>query len=378
MHVVAGTAQIAGQLYNASRDGSAIVMTAGLNDNAVWSDEAGLAPRPGFSQKKINRQFTKISWEARKPESLALMTRRAFKVACTEPGGPVYLAMAGYALEAKGVSSQVLPAERFLLRGRVRVDEASVQEAARLLLESKRPVFVVGDEVWKSGAQDEFVAFAEMLGVGVTLTVQGFQNFPAHHPQNMGRFQMGSEYVQQGVDLIVCVGSRDFGGRSIPEDPEVPATARIVRIGIDTSSMSRNYPTDVALVADVREALVDLRAAIESAITKTKMAEVAESRSLEVRHVVAKDRAKSEAEARQNFGKSPIHPDELGHALARKIDPYAIVVSENLTGKYGSFPFGHRPGEPMWLSNTGFSLGWGSARRPVPSSAHRIDMSSVR
>ena len=29
------------------------------------------------------------------------MLRRAFKVASTEPGGPVYLAMANYALEAK-------------------------------------------------------------------------------------------------------------------------------------------------------------------------------------------------------------------------------------------------------------------------------------
>ena len=30
VHVIAGTAQMAGQLYNASRDGSALVITAGL------------------------------------------------------------------------------------------------------------------------------------------------------------------------------------------------------------------------------------------------------------------------------------------------------------------------------------------------------------
>src|SRR5580658_2802705 len=61
VHVIAGTAQMAGQLYNASRDGSALVITAGLNDNEKWSDESVLAPRPGFDQKDINRQFTKIS-----------------------------------------------------------------------------------------------------------------------------------------------------------------------------------------------------------------------------------------------------------------------------------------------------------------------------
>ena len=70
IHVIAGTAQAAGQMYNASKDGSAIVVTAGLNDNELWSDDAGLAPRPGFDQKEVNRQFTKISWESRERAQL--------------------------------------------------------------------------------------------------------------------------------------------------------------------------------------------------------------------------------------------------------------------------------------------------------------------
>src|SRR2546426_7155175 len=68
VHVIAGTAQMAGQLYNASRDGSALVITAGLNDNEFWNDDVLLGPAPGFDQKEITRQFTKISWEARHAE----------------------------------------------------------------------------------------------------------------------------------------------------------------------------------------------------------------------------------------------------------------------------------------------------------------------
>ena len=89
VHAIAGTAQMAGQLYNACRDGSALVITAGFNDNEIWSDDVLLGPRPGFDQKDINRQFTKISWDARQAPSLPLMLRRAFKVATTDPGGPV-------------------------------------------------------------------------------------------------------------------------------------------------------------------------------------------------------------------------------------------------------------------------------------------------
>lgn len=137
VHSIAGTAQMAGQLYNASRDGSAIVVTAGLNDNEVWSDEIRLGPRPGFDQKEVNRQFTKISWEARQGSSLPLMLRRAFKVATTDPGGPVYLAAASTALEEKNVSAAIYPSERFLFRSAVHAEPAAVEKAARLLIEAR-------------------------------------------------------------------------------------------------------------------------------------------------------------------------------------------------------------------------------------------------
>ncbi|MBI1790033.1 MAG: thiamine pyrophosphate-binding protein [Acidobacteria bacterium] len=359
VHVIAGTAQMAGQLYNASRDGSALVITAGLNDNELWSDEAALAPRPGFDQKEVTRQFTKISWEARNAESLALMLRRAFKTAATEPGGPVYLAMAHHALETKGVKAQILPADRFMIRSRVRPSKSAVQEAAKLLAEAKRPLLVVGDEVWKSGAQAELVSLSEKLGLGVADGTTGYRNFPVRHAHYLGPFNMGSEWVKRGVDLVVCIGARDFGGRVVPRSPEVPDSARIVRIGIDTASMGRNYPTDVALVGDVREALGDLREALESLLTKDRLKSLATARSEEVRPIVGARRKAAEAAARKNFGHTPIHPDEVGDAMARTLDKDALIVSENLTGRYDAFPFGFRDQEPMWLGNTGAGLGWG-------------------
>ncbi len=359
VHVIAGTAQMAGQLYNASRDGSAIIITAGLNDNELWSDDATLAPRPGFDQKELNRQFTKISWEARNPESLALLLRRACKVAVTDPGGPTYLAMAHYALEAKGVKAQVLPAERFMSRTRMRPEAAAVEEAARLLVEARRPLLVVGDEIWKSGAQAEVVEVAEMLGIGVMAGLQGYRNFPERHPQYLGRFTMASEFLKQGADLIFSVGARDFGGRTIPSGPEAPEEARYIRLGIDTSDMSRNYATDIPLLGDVKAGLEDLTAAVSGCVAAARMRSIAAERAAEVLSLAAAARVKLEAEARDNFGRAPIHPDELGAALAQTIDRGAIVVGENLTGKYDFFDFGYRDDQTTWIGNTGFSLGWG-------------------
>ena len=157
VHVIAGTAQMGGQLYNASRDGAALVVTAGMLDNELWSDEGILAPRPGYDQKDVPRQFTKFCWEARDARSLTMMLRRAYKVATTAPGGPVYLAMTNGALETKGVDSQILPAERFLMSARPRPEAAAIEQTADWLTAAKRPLIVVGDEVWKSGAQADLV-----------------------------------------------------------------------------------------------------------------------------------------------------------------------------------------------------------------------------
>jgi thiamine pyrophosphate-dependent acetolactate synthase large subunit-like protein len=366
VHAVGGTAQMGGQLYNASRDGSALVITAGLSDNENFSDESVLAARPGFDQKEVPRQFTKIAWEARQPESIPVMMRRAFKVASTEPGGPVYLAMASYALEAKNATAQILPADRFLIRARVRPDAADVEKAAKWLIQAKRPVVIVGDEVWKSGAQANLLALSERLGLPVASSdafpnnhMESFCNFPLQHPHYIGAYSAASEYIRKTPDLIVFIGARDVGGEALPRTPAIATEARVIRIGIDTNSMSRNYPTDLALVGDVREALTDLAAALDSAIPQDRAKKLREERAAEVQAFSKTRSNRLAAAVNANLGKPVIHADELNFAMARHLEPNSIIVSENLTGKCDSFKLGFREDEMMWLSNTGHSLGWG-------------------
>ncbi len=338
VHVIAGTAQMAGQLYNASRDGTPLVITAGMNDNEAWSDDVSLAARPGYDQKEVTRQFTKISWEARQGASLPQMLRRAFKTATTAPGGPVYLAMAHYALETRGAKAQILPARRFMLPTRVRPSTDSVQQAAKMIDQAKRPVLMIGDEVWKSGAQAELLALSQKFALPVTDTTTGYRNFPVRHANYMGAFNLSSDYIK-GMDLLVVVGARDFGGKLVPGASEAP-DAKIIRIGLDTAQMSRVYATDLALVGDVRESLKDLM----SALSKKRVADFRPN----VRPLPT-----------ANIGKSPIHPDELGMALGRTMDKNAVFVSENLTGRHEGINFGFRDDEVMWVGNTGNGLGWG-------------------
>jgi benzoylformate decarboxylase len=376
VHAVVGSAQMMGQLYNAHWDGSALVVTAGLLDSETGSDEVVLAAPPGFSQKEIVRPFTKMCWEVRDPGILPLMIRRAFKAAMSEPSGPVYLAIKDAALESGKTRAQVLPAERFMLRAHSRPAKAAIEHAARILVESRRPLLVIGDDVWKAGAQSELLAFSEQLGLPVAdqVTAQAemvakglamdspfraFHSFPVRHPHYLGNFRADSEWMKRGVDLMVSIGCRDFGDRAVLQTHDVPAGSRVMRIGTDTSAMGRNYPTDLALVGDIKETLAELLEAMAGLLTSERRGAIAGERSAEISSFTAEARATALIATRKNFGQSPIHPDELSQVLAKTLDSDAVLICENTTAPYGPFAFGFRDDEQMFIGTAGASLGWG-------------------
>jgi len=343
VHVIAGTAQSAGQLYNSSRDGSAVVVTAGLLDNERGDDEVMLAPRPGFDQKDVNRQFTKISWETRDGSSIPVALRRAFKVATTPPGGPVYLALSSGALEAKGLRSTIYDRDSFMIPSEIPPREQDIERVATLLLDAENPVIHVGDEVSKAGAQAELLRLAELLAVPVCDAGSPFHNFP-----RKSRLY-GGGYSTRGNDFILRVGVSDIGGTR-PGAPD-SRESKNAWVGLNVDAIGRDRPFDVAIVANVRLAIGALADAVESMTTEDRRRTITAGR--------AESRPRYREIDRGRIGLSPIHPDELGWAMEQELDRNAVVVSENLSGSNQFFGTGFRDDEKTWVATSGYGLGWG-------------------
>ena len=178
-------------------------------------------------------------------------------------------------------------------------------------------------------------------------------------PMHIGNFAMGTPYMKAGVDLVLMVGARDFGGRLVPGSPEAP-DARIVRIGLDMNSMGRNYATDLALVGDVKEAIKDLQASLEAMLARQRLNNFGKARGEEVKGIASKMWEERDAALKANFGKPLMHPDELTYLMAKHAGN-AMIVSEvhSSVARYDHFRFSHRPEDPMWLSYTSNGLGWG-------------------
>ncbi|MBI3732661.1 MAG: thiamine pyrophosphate-binding protein [Chloroflexi bacterium] len=305
VHTIAGTGQMAGQLYNANRDGTPMVVTAGLRDNEQYGDLVGLAASPGFSQKDVNRQFTKMSWEIRNPFAIPLAVRRAFKLAATAPTAPVYLAVADYALETQNVEGMIYPRDQFTIENNAHPDPAAINTLAEILLNCRQPVLFVGDEVWRSHAQADVLELAEWLGAAVTIGSDTHRNFPTHHPYFFGASRGGG--LPENADVFVALGGKTTSGH------------------------------------------------------ESRMETVRSARHEDLSTCTAARRAETDAALKKVFNQSPIHPLRVSHELQQTLEPGTIFLNEQFTADLSPISFGYRAShnEKIWMGTAGASLGWG-------------------
>lgn len=358
VHTIAGTGQMAGQLFNTFRDGTPMVVTAGLADNERYSDYVGLAASPGFSQKDVNRQFTKISWEIRNVQAIPLAVRRAFKVSTTAPTGPTYTAFTDYALQTKDVEGIIYPRDQFVIENKSRPDAPSIEMLADWLIHCKQPMFFVGDEVWRTGAQQDIVELAEAVGAVVTVGSDAHRNFPTQHPQYMGMSRFGSV---PNYDLFVSIGGKSTSWGAGAAELTWPAADRTVAIGLDTDHMGRTYPLDLAIVADVKIVIASLIDILQENHYAKKLATLRADRLEELAALTTARKARTEASLKKNFNLSPIHPLRLSYELEQVLEGGTIFLNEQFTADLSPISFGYRQSyhEKVWIGTSGASLGWG-------------------
>ncbi len=359
IHTIAGTGQMAGQLYNAFRDGTPMVVTAGLLDNERYGDLAGLAASPGFSQKDVNRQFTKMSWEIRNPQAIPLAVRRAFKVATAPPTAPTYTAFADYALETKNVEGLIYPRDQFSIDGASRPDPKAIEQLAAMLLTCRQPMFFVGDEVWRMGAQADVLELAEYLGAAVTMGSDSHRNFPTHHAQFLGTSRFATNLPD--CDLFVSFGGKTTSWVFNDSEMNWPTADKTAAIGMDPDQMGRTYPLDLAIIANVKVATRALIDALQSNGHGAKLETARSARQEDIGTRVAARKAETEATLKKNFNATPIHPLRLSYELEKTLEGGTIFLSEQFTADYSPLSFGFRASqnEKVWIGTTGGSLGWG-------------------
>jgi len=209
----------------------------------------------------ITRPITKHNYLVKDVKDLARIIREAFYIASSGRPGPVLIDLPK---DVQVSETEFIWPEETKLRSynpRYSGHPGQIKRAAKLIMESKRPILYVGGGVIISGASLELLELAEKIACPVTWTLMGVGGFPSTHKQSLGMLGMhGTAYANHSImdaDLIIALGAR-FDDRVTGRLDVFAPNAKVIHVDIDPSSISKNVRVDVPIVGDLRQVLIEL------------------------------------------------------------------------------------------------------------------------
>ena len=301
---------------------------------------------------------TKYSAYVSNPEELSHHLRQAFRAATGGTPQPTHLDLEGIDgsmvvnMEAElqvEVESQFASLPPF----RPTADQASIDEALKLLGRAQRPVIVAGGGVTASDARAELIALAEKLSIPVATALNAKAMFPADHPLAVGvpgsYSRACSNQIVCEADLLIYIGSHT-GGQLTNNYTIPPPGVTAIQLDINPTEIGRNYAVSVGMQGDVRNTLRQMLATAETSPPRAQWIEWIQERVSAWWDDVGEH---------YNSDGEPMRPERLCKELSENLPSDAILVSD--TGHSGVWTGTmldlRHPGQ-SYIRCSG-SLGWG-------------------
>ena len=227
----------------------------------------------------ITMPITKHNFIVKKIEDLAPAIRKAFKIAREGRPGPVVIDItkdvtAGYGeYEKKEIDTN---SNNLLLYNEENYQE-NLEEAVKLIEESKKPFIFVGGGIKASNASNELKIFAEKIDAPVTDSLMGKGAFDGKSKRYTGMLGMhGTKASNLGVaecDLLIAIGTR-FSDRVIGNSAIFASKAKIIHIDIDEAEINKNILVDLGITGDAKYILKKLNLMLKKQEHKEWMEEI--------------------------------------------------------------------------------------------------------
>jgi benzoylformate decarboxylase len=360
LHISCGLGNAMGMLYNAFREGTPLLVTAGQQDRRLMFEEPIL-----YGQMvEVTRPWTKWSCEVQRVQDLPLAVRRAVQTALTPPTGPVFLSLPiDVQMEVAGDLdlSPIRP-----LDTRVRPPLAAIRQAAQVLLAAQNPAILAGSRVTERKAVHHLENIAVRLGAPVITeggTTHGRLAFPSDHILNGQGLPLWSPEVRERLkdyDVLLVVGM-DLLRQYIYFEPSrpIPEHIKLVQIDEDPWQIGKNYAVEVGLVGDTRQVLEELDYDLSELASAAHVARVNDRKA---RHIAAHEAARAALRTKIESQQAlrPMTPLTLMGALAKILPPDVAVIEEAVTTTNTTFErLGALKNTTGYFGHRGWALGWG-------------------
>ncbi len=260
LHTGPGLATAMPFLADAKNAGVPLVITVGQNDSRLLQYEPQLSGDITGMAKSVTKWCTEIYH----PEDIPAVMHRAFKTAMQAPAGPVVVSIPQNIL-ARSFDFELR--EATTIYPRLRPDFDALDKAISLLKEAHNPVMLVEGGVAKSGALEETIRFAELIGARVYQIWMTDVNFPVNHPQYFGDIDSTSPQMVEilnKADLLVGIGCAMFYDAFFIEEPvHIPKDLKIIHVDDNPWELGKNFPIDCGIQGDIKVSLTELSDMLE-------------------------------------------------------------------------------------------------------------------
>jgi len=308
-------------------------------------------------QFEIYRPFCKRIYRVDRVADLPRVVERAFHLCQTGRPGPVLVDI------PMDIFSADLPVDAFgQLPAEIAaptISDASARRIVAALAEAERPVLYAGGGVLSARASAELAALAEALELPIAHTLMGTGCVRSDHPLLLGMTGFWGTPIAnekcRTADVILAVGTRLAEANSSSWYPDITFSippSRLIHIDIDEKEIGRNYPTELGVVADAKQAL--------GALAALAMGREHRGRGRLVEDIAEGRRTFSEHWAHQwSSDQYPMRPERILAELKKALPDDAYIVTDvgwNKNGVGQQYPFS-APGcfiTPSGLATMGF------------------------
>lgn len=214
----------------------------------------------------ISMPVTKWNFQVTRAEEIPMAIAKAFYIARSGKPGPVLVDITKDA-QFEEVDFNYVPFTGMRsYRPKPKLDLDSVKAAANLINSAQRPFILFGQGIILSKAEQEFKSFIEKTGIPAAWTILGLSALESDHYLNVGMLGMHGNYAPNKLtnecDVLIAIGMR-FDDRITGDLGRYAKQAKVVHIEIDPSEVSKNVHANIPVIADAKEALLELRKIVD-------------------------------------------------------------------------------------------------------------------
>ncbi|QZY30157.1 acetolactate synthase [Nocardioides coralli] len=248
----------------------------------------------------------------------------AFATARTPHRGPVFVDVPMD--EFFNSASGTLPAAA-AQRG-AEPDPDAIAEVAELLASARRPVLILGTDVWADGAEEAALRLVESTGVPAITNGMGRGIVPGGHPLLVTKAR---GQALGGADLVVVVGTPlDFRlGYGVFGGKDGAQPAQVVHVADSPGQVSGHAELAASVSGDLTRTLDGLLTAVQQVVRRPDWSSWVDELQQGVAQAVERDAALLSAEA------DPIHPARIYGELVPRLAEDAVVIGDG--GDFVSF-----------------------------------------